>query len=116
MRDKDDVLADAVRRSNSDADAPPFARVFAAAENQIRSARRKRFAGAGVAAAVILALLSLRPGEQADEFIYVDVEELSASTSWTAPSDSLLPQYQFDIYRDIPRLFESTEPDGGTLL
>lgn len=116
MHDNDDVLADAVRRSNVDGDAPPFARVFAAAEQQVRSSRQKRLAGAGAIAVIVLVLLSLRPGDQADEFIYVDLDELSASTSWTAPSDSLLPEYQFDIYREIPRLFESTEPDGGALL
>ena len=47
---------------------------------------------------------------------YVEVADLMDSTYWTAPSDVLLPDRQFDIYQDMPELFESTEPAGGTLL
>lgn len=116
MHKEDEALAAEVRKSNPDDAAPPFAEVFAAAEKRVRSRRRRRFAGAGAAAVVALVALSLQPDKQHDEFIYLDVEELAASTSWSAPSDSLLPKHQFDIYQEIPRLFESTEPDGGALL
>ena len=116
MHKEDEALRDAVRRAHVDGSAPPFDRVFAAAERQARSKRRIGFAGLGVAAAVALVAVSLQPLEQQDEFIYLDVAELAASTSWSAPSDSLLPEHQFDIYQEIPWLFESTEPDGGALL
>ena len=116
MRNEDEALAEAVRKAEVDSSAPPFARVFAAAEQQVRSRRQIGVAGAGVAAVIALVALSLQPIKEHDDFIYVDVEELAASTSWSAPSDSLLPKHQFDIYQEIPRLFESTEPDGGALL
>jgi len=41
---------------------------------------------------------------------------LLGTTGWSAPSDSLMPDHQFDIYQDIPVLIESTETYGGTLL
>lgn len=116
MHETDEALAAAVRETHPDTAAPPFAEVFAAAEQRLRTRRRRRFAGAGAAALVALVALSLQPESPHDEFVYLDVEELAASTSWSAPSDSLLPKHQFDIYQEIPRLFESTEPDGGALL
>jgi hypothetical protein len=98
----------------ADGEAPSFEAVFAAAESQARGRRRLRFAGLTAAAIAVLAF-GLLPTEE-DEFTYVDVEELKATTYWIAPSDSLLPVHEIDIYRELPNLFESTEPDGGTLL
>ncbi len=116
MSNEDANLRAILQQSQRDADGavPGFDEVWAAAEARVRvRAHRKRFAGlAAVAAVTILALLP-SPDE---EIRYVDIEELMGSTSWSAPSDSLLPVHQFDIYREIPRLFESTEPYGGTLL
>ncbi len=116
MNDDDRMLADAVRKARTPASVPPFGRSFAAAERQIRLRRRLRLSAVGLAAMVALVAINLRPVGQDQDFIYVDREELAASTSWSAPSDSLLPTHEFDIYQEIPRLFESTEPDGGALL
>jgi hypothetical protein len=43
-------------------------------------------------------------------------DALMNSTTWTAPSDVLMPDHQFDIYRDIPVLDQSTISEEGTLL
>lgn len=114
---KDDVaLHEMLQQAQREADgvAPYFAEVFIAAENKIRGRRRMQFAGLTAAAIGVLAF-GLLPTQE-DEFIYVDLEELKATTYWTAPSDFLLPDHQIDIYRELPKLFESTDPDGGTLL
>jgi hypothetical protein len=50
------------------------------------------------------------------EATYIEVAELLDSTYWFAPSDVLLPDREFDIYQDMPVLFESTEPAEGALL
>ncbi len=115
MANDDETLRKAVREVHTDVSAPDFAVVFAAAERELRSRQHLRYGS--IAAAVVIAILavSLQPVQQ-QQIIYIDVEELAASTSWHAPSDSLLPDRRFDIYQEIPRLFESTEPDGGTLL
>lgn len=117
MKHSDNAIRDAFQQHQPmHGEAPPsFDSVIAAAERQVRT--RRRGWAMGVAAAAIVAVLSvaLLPTGH-NETIYVDVEELAATTLWSAPSDSLLPEYQFDIYRDMPRLFESTDPDGGALL
>ena len=46
----------------------------------------------------------------------VDKEELVASTTWVAPSDSLLPEHRFNIFQELPEMFESTGNEEGTLL
>ncbi len=91
----------------ADGGAPDFAAAFAAAEHQVQRCRRNRLAGLAAAAALAAVALTLLPKQQ-DEFRYVDVDELVATTRWSAPSDSLLPQHQLDVYRDVPRLFDST--------
>ncbi len=126
MMSKDDAaLRDALQTAQQQADGkvPDFEKTFAASEQRLcepsRNRRRVRFAGLAAAAAIAMLVLGLLPTSE-DEFRYVDVEELVATTSWSAPSDSLLPVHQFDIYREIPRLFESTgmstDTDEGALL
>ena len=115
----DEILRLAVQKSQQEIDgkAPDFKTIFAAAERQSRARQRVHLVGLAAAAAVVALSLLL---VQEDEFIYVDVEQLTATTSWSAPSDSLLPEHQFDLYRDLPRLFESTDvstnTDEGALL
>ena len=108
-----------VSQRQVDGRVPDFESVFTAAERQSRDRRRIRIAGLAAAAALIAFAVALLPMRQ-DEFIYVDVEELTATTQWSAPSDSLLPKHQFDIYRDLPGMFESTDmstnTDEGALL
>ena len=118
MSDQETRLRAALRDAQQTvaANAPKFDSVWRAA--LIRAKRRrgnKRFAGiAAAAAAALLALNTLTPDD--DETHYVNMDELMGSTSWSAPSDFLLPKHEIDIYRDLPQLFESTESDGGTLL
>ena len=121
MSKEDEMLGDMLQRAQREADgtAPDFAATFAAAED--RAARRRRLQYTAVAAAAVVAVIAfgLIPAQK-DEFTFVDLDELTATTQWSAPSDILLPQHQFDIYRELPRLFEatdvSTDSDGGTLL
>jgi hypothetical protein len=105
MNNNDRILRTTLQKVQRQADgpAPEFDRVFATA----------------AVAAIALLGIGLLPTEK-DEFTYVDVEALVATTYWSAPSDFLLPEHQFDIYREVPRLFESTdvstESDAGALL
>ncbi len=111
----DDKLRRRLKNAQQTADgsAPPFADVWARAE-----ARRGRWRiGAGVAAAVVtgvVALLIATP-ETADP-VYIDLDELQASTMWVAPSDALLPARRFDIFHELPVMFESTGGEEGALL
>ena len=100
-----------------DGQAPEFEEVFGAAERQVGRRRKAQFAA--IAAAISAIALGLLLTSE-DEFVYVDTDELMATTQWSAPSDSLLPAHQFDIYLGLPRLIDlppvSTESDEGALL
>ena len=98
---------------------PSFDAVWAAAEARHRRSRRRLRVISGLAAsvAVIGITVGLWPGQQADltdEFLIADA--LMNSTSWTAPSDALMPEHQFDIYQEIHFLIESTNSEEGSLL
>ena len=119
MTDEDKDLCEALGSAQREADgvAASFESVWAAAERRSKQRRGPKVAQiaaltAGLAALLALGLLS--PGD--DSVRYVDLDELMGSTSWSAPSDFLLPERRNDIYREIPLLFESTESTGGTLL
>lgn len=117
MIDKDDRLRDLVCKSQrrANCDAADFETVFRAAERQLSAQRRRPYVGFAATAILAALVLNLMPrGEP--EFTYVDLNDLSATTAWTAPSDALLPDRKIDIYREIPRLFESTESATGALL
>ena len=98
---------------------PAFADVWAAAERQYEHSR-KRYAGiAGIAATIALAvsafsIWSANEADMVDDFLIADA--LMNSTQWSAPSDLLMPEHQFDIYQDIPFLMESTDTQEGSLL
>ena len=100
--------------------APPaFDDVWAAAERQHQQARRRYASFSGIAAtvavvAIVAGLWSSQDAERPDD--YLIAESLLNSTQWSAPSDTLMPQHEFDIYREIPSLMESTDPEEGTLL
>ena len=70
------------------------------------------------AAAVVVAMLVITVGNPppVDETAYIEIAELLETTYWSAPSDVLLPEREFDIYQELPVLFESTEPAEGALL
>jgi hypothetical protein len=120
MSDKEikDVLRHAYRAAEGE--PPPFDKVWAAAERQIEasSRQRSRIAG-GMAAAVLLVAMTVllwqqREAPPGDDYLIADA--LMNSTSWTAPSDMLLPEHQFDIYREVPALVPSTNSQEGSLL
>jgi uncharacterized membrane protein len=119
MQDSKDTLRDAVNSAFKSAAGhrqASFERLWQKAEQQHAASRRRYrwFAGtAATAAAVVIALNLHTPAEQD---AYIEIAELLDSTYWSAPSDVLLPDREFDIYQDLPVLFESTEPAEGALL
>lgn len=102
-------------RSNEGKQQPSFEATWQQAVDRQVAGRRhyRRFASvAAVAAALVIAMNLLSPTSDP----YIEVADLLETTYWSAPSDVLLPSREFDIYQDMPVLFESTEPAGGTLL
>ena len=73
------------------------------------AASRRRYTGFA-AAAVIIAVVAVVFGVRApvDEATHIEMVDLLDSTYWSAPSDVLLPEREFDIYQELPTLFEST--------
>jgi hypothetical protein len=118
MTEKDSRLAQAVRQSMPETVAmPSFAATWQAAERRA-ARRRRRLQMAAAAAVAVIGLVVVadlaRPPDGSPE--YIEVAELMNTTSWSAPSDALLPDRRIDIYKEIPALMESTETDGGALL
>lgn len=111
MTDLDKQL-DAAFRSKQTA-APDFADTFRRAEQSAGRRSQVLRTGLPVAAAIAVAAIIVTQPEPAPGL--VSEAELLGSTSWTAPSDELLPTRRFDIYRDLPDLVESTNVDGETL-
>ena len=114
-------LRAAMQQGQAEAEAartPEFGDVFAAAEATAGRRRGRVMAVGGVAAALALfaiaVVLQLQPVEQ--DWQFVDPDDFASSTSWSAPSDVLLPEHRFDIYGEIPVLIESTESSEGALL
>ena len=121
MTDFEKQIRAVLQQGHGEAEAgrvPDFDKVWAdAAKRAAMKRRRIRAVGSMAAAAALVAVVvvgQLRPVEP--DWQFIDPNEIAGSTSWTAPSDVLLPTHQFDIYRDIPVLIESTGKDGGTLL
>jgi len=120
MTDLDVSLGEAVRNAQANSEntqAPDFEHVWTAARERVQVSRKRQrlLAGSGAVAAVLAIAVGLYPPNEI-ELRYIDADELLETTSWSAPSDSLLPDHAFDIYQDIPVLIESTEPYGGALL
>ena len=123
----EDWLDEELKRSlvhKVDQAAPDFDVVMQAAQEQ-HAARRKRtrfIAITTVAAMLMIMTVGRWPSERwlsepkvaDDEFLIAAA--LLENTSWAAPSDVLLPQHRFDIYREIPAFIESTKLEEGTLL
>ena len=115
MSESDKRLEQRLRIAQSAREAgrvPDFRTTWYAAERRVGRRRRRRLVIAGSVAVLALALL-IRPG---DDLYYIDTNELLDTTSWSAPSDSLMPERQFDIFGEMPVLIESTETYGGALL
>ena len=116
MHSTDDKLRRRVREAWPEpSQAPAFETVWAAAKRR-RVSRRFGYGLGAAAAAIVAAVIVLQGGELPPERGYVEVADLMNSTYWSAPSDVLLPDREFDIYQDLPVLFESTEPAEGALL
>ncbi len=117
MNADDQQLARAVRGAMpADAETPSFAHTLEAAAQRAGRHRHRvhLLAAASVAAVAIVVVLVKLPVPPKHE--YIEITELLQSTSWTAPSDALLPESQFDIYQDLPTLMESTDGNAGALL
>lgn len=118
MQEQDKALRDNIRRAwpaGAGSASPPFAITWRAAKERHAARRRhyRRFAVAAAAvAAVVVALNAHLPVQDS----YIEVAELLESTYWSAPSDILLPDREFDIYQDMPVIFESTDLAEGALL
>ena len=99
-------------------ETPAFDAVWRRAEREVRQSRRRYAAFSAVAASAALAAiiggLWSRQTLEADEYLIAD--SILNRTQWTAPSDALLPEHRFDIYREIPLQLESTETSEGTFL
>jgi hypothetical protein len=115
MREENNTLRKRVNAAWPATREPAFDDVWEAAGERYTAARRNGRRIAGVAAAAAIIAIAMFGNAPMDES-WVEVADLMESTYWTAPSDVLLPERQFDIYQDMPELFESTEPAGGTLL
>ena len=96
-------------RSVDDSAHPSFRNVWRAAEQRHAASRRRYryFASAAALLAVVIIGINV-PLPQDEQVLYIEVAELLGSTSWSAPSDVLLPDREFDIYQDLPMLSEST--------
>jgi len=98
---------------------PSFEETWVVAEAEVaRTTKPRRHFGGWLAAAAVVGLaVAMWPGQQtelSDDYMIADA--LLNSTSWSAPSDALLPEHQFDIYQEIPFLLESTNGQDGSLL
>ena len=117
MSESDKALRDQVRTGwPGDTTAPAFGETWQRAGARFATSRR-RYTGFAAAAA-ITATLVIAFGNQptVEPAAYIEVAELLETTYWSAPSDVLLPEREFDIYQELPVLFESTEPAEGALL
>jgi len=90
------------------AEVPAFDDVWKRAEDRFAGSRRQyaRLAAVALALGLIAVVIGVRP--TVEESPYIEMAELLNSTYWAAPSDVLLPQRDFDIYEELPDLFEST--------
>lgn len=109
-------IADSFKQRQGDR-APTFAATWQAAEQRYaaRKTNNRRWLAAAALVAAVLIGSSLQ-APQTDDVNFIEVADLLESTSWSAPSDVLLPEHQFDIYQDMPMLIESTFSAGGSLL
>ena len=120
MTDLNTDLRTALQKAQSDKEqgrVPGFDDVWSGAVRRARNANRRRraFAATGIAAVAAVLVLRLWPSID-DGQRYIDLDDLLETTHWRAPSDSLMPEHEIDIYRDIPVLIESTDTYGGALL
>mgnify|MGYP001822058141 CR=1 FL=1 len=108
MNTSDANLSEQLRKEWPKRDAPPFDAVWAQAEHA-RAVQRRRYASLASLAAVAAVVAIVIGGEpEIQEPGYIEMADVLDTTYWTAPSDTLMPEYRFDIYQEMPVLFEST--------
>ena len=118
MNESDKALRDRLVRAwqqHADDRPPAFEATWQRAADRHATGRRyyRRFASVAVIAAALVIAMNLQLPTIGP---YIEVADLLETTYWSAPSDVLLPDREFDIYQDMPVIFESTEPAGGALL
>jgi len=117
--ERDRRLAAAIKLAAPEArQVPDFDAVFGEAEQQRRRSAVRTFSTATAACVAALAALAwvILPSEVAPPPDFIEISGLLETTSWTAPSDVLLPEHEFDIFTEIPTLMESTDSVEGALL
>ena len=101
---------------NDQGRVPDFAATWRAAEARHARKRRRNRMLAGAAAVIAAVILGIQLQAPSIDARYIEVDDFMGSTSWTAPSDVLLPEHEYDIYQELPELLESTDVAGGSLL
>ena len=117
LSSRDRQIAAALKRQLQKLERPPsFDAVFDAAAGTAAASRKHRLWPTAAALAMVAAsLFWLLQTDVQEETAYIDAVELFGATSWTAPSDALLPEHELDIYHELP-VIESTEAGEGALL
>lgn len=115
MSNGDNTLRGEVRQAWPAGDSPSFDETWQAARRRYATGRRRYRWFASAAALVAAIVVALNTGSPT-QHSYIEVADLLDSTYWSAPSDVLLPDRTFDIYQDLPVIFESTDPAEGALL
>jgi hypothetical protein len=115
----DDELKQSLKRAFESAEgAPPdFGTMLSTADAGLRRKRMLVRLASGVAAAafaLFVGLWSSDAPQPPDEYLIADA--LMNSTAWSAPSDVLMPEHQFDVYREISFPVPSTNSQEGSLL
>ncbi|MGB5411960.1 MAG: hypothetical protein WBN09_10555 [Woeseiaceae bacterium] len=117
MIDANQTFSSAMKAARPEAGGvPDFDTIMQAAERRAGKRRWPRVAAAA-AIAVLAAVVVLNVTQPpVDDTAFIEMNAFMSSTSWSAPSDVLLPKSRINIYEDVPRLMESTEDYGGALL
>lgn len=120
MMPENEDFEDRLRREVKSAaagDVPDFDAVWQQAERRVTRYRRgRRLAAVGVIAAIAVAVGMHLGTSDPPAGTYVEIAEFMDTTFWDAPSDSLMPAREYDIYEDLPAVPVSTEAGEGALL
>lgn len=122
MNTSEKELGKSVAESISKQDSrsvPGFDETWAAAEARFLVEKRRyaMVTGAAVSLALVAIVLGMLPPDGRQELPDFGLEAgMMNTTWWSAPSDILMPQYQIDIYQDIPEIPVSTDLNGEALL
>lgn len=117
MTDANQTLSGAMKAARPEAGrVPDFDAIMQAAEQRAGKRRWPRIATAAAVAMLAAVVVLNVTRAPVDDTSFIEMKAFMSTTSWSAPSDVLLPESRIDIYEDVPRLLESTEDYGGALL